>query len=184
VQRATIGNMPDIIDPRFPVGKFTKPETITKEDLRYAIAVIAEMPEQMREAVRNLDREQINTPYREGGWTVRQVVHHVADSHMTAFYRLRKALTEDWPQVEGYDEKLFAMLPDVAAPLEWSLDIIENVHARWVMLLQAMSPEQWERGFKHSERGPQRLDEATMLYAWHSRHHVAHIMHLRKSQGW
>ncbi len=101
-------------DPRYPIGPFSPPETITPEDRLYAIQAIAEMPEQLREAVRDLDTEQMNTPYREGGWTVRQVVHHLADSHMTAFHRLRRALTEDWPEVHGYNEKAFAVLPDVA----------------------------------------------------------------------
>jgi uncharacterized damage-inducible protein DinB len=127
-------------DPRFPIGDFTPPESITPEDRRYAILVLAEMPEQMREAVRDLDEEKINTPYREGGWTVRQVVHHVADSHSTATFRLRKALTEDWPVVQGYNEAAFAELADVAsAPVEWSLETIESVHARWVMLLQTFT---------------------------------------------
>ena len=146
--------------------------------------MLAELPEQMREAVRTLDSDQKNMPYREGGWTVRQVVHHVADSHMTAFHRLRLALTEDWPEVKGYNEKVFATLPDYQAPVEWSLEIIESVHARWVMLLQTLTEEQWARGFRHVGRGPMRLDVATLLYAWHSRHHVAHITHLRAVQGW
>ena len=171
-------------DPRYPVGRFHPPDPITEEDLRFAIVAIAELPEQIREAVRALDDEQLNTPYREGGWTVRQLVHHVADSHMFAFARLRLALTEDWPQVHGYNEKAFAMLPDTAAPAEWSLEIIESVHARWVMLLQSFTAEQWGRGIRHSERGPMRLDTLTLLYAWHSRHHVAHITHLRTQQGW
>lgn len=171
-------------DPRYPIGRFAVPDPITPEDLRFAVLAIAELPEQIREAVRALDDEQLNTPYREGGWTVRQVVHHVADSHMIAFARLRRALTEEWPQVHGYDEKAFAMLPDTAAPVEWSLEIIESVHARWVMLLQSFAGEQWARGFLHTERGPMRLDVATLLYAWHSRHHVAHINHLRSQQGW
>ena len=115
---------------------------------------------------------------------LRQVVHHVADSHMTAFHRLRKALTEDWPEVNGYDEKAFAELPDVAAPIEWSLELIESVHARWVMLLQTMTEEQWHRGFRHSERGPRPLDLVTLEYAWHSLHHVAHITRLRAQRGW
>ncbi len=171
-------------DPRYPIGCFAPPDTITAEDRRYAILTLAELPEQLREAVRPLDPDQQNTPYRKDGWTVRQVVHHVADSHMTAFGRLRRALTEDWPEVHGYNEKAFAVLPDVAAPIEWSLEIIESVHARWVMVLQAMTEDQWARGFRHSERGPMRLDLATLLYAWHSRHHVAHITHLRGEQGW
>jgi uncharacterized damage-inducible protein DinB len=142
------------------------------------------MPELLREAVRGLDEEQLNTPYREGGWTVRQVVHHVADSHMTAFFRMRKALTEDWPEVPGYDEKAFAVLPDRAAPVEWSLDAIEGVHARWVMMLEGLTDEQWKRGFRHMERGPQSLELAVMLYSWHARHHVAHITSLRSREGW
>ena len=171
-------------DPRYPIGRFAPPDPITAEDRRYGVLALAELPEQMREAVRSLGDEQLSTPYREGGWTVRQVVHHVADSHMIAFYRLRRALTEDWPAVHGYNEKAFAMLPDVAAPVEWSLEIIESVHARWVMVLQSLNEEGWARGFQHAERGPMRLDFATMLYGWHSRHHVAHIAHLRAQNGW
>ena len=171
-------------DPRYPIGRFTPPDPVTAEDCRYAILTLAEMPEQLREAVRALDPDQQNTPYREGGWTVRQLVHHIADSHMIAFHRLRLALTEDWPEVRPYNEKAFATLPDVTAPIEWSLEINESVHARWVMLLQTFTHEQWARGFRHSERGPMRLDTATLLYAWHSRHHVAHITHLRTQQGW
>ena len=175
---------PNAFDPRYPIGRFAAPEVITAEDRRYALVTLAELPEQLREAVRPLDPDQLNTPYRPGGWTVRQLVHHIADSHMTAFYRLRRALTEDWPEVHGYDEKGFATLPDVAAPIEWSLEIIESVHARWVMVLQPLTDEHWGRGFRHTERGPMRLDLATMQYAWHSRHHVAHITHLRAQQGW
>lgn len=176
--------MPEAVDPRYPIGKFAPPETITREDRKYALQNIAEMPELLREAVRSLDSEQMNTPYREGGWTVLQLVHHIADSHSTALHRLKRALTEDWPEVHGYDEKAFATLADVAAPVEWSLDLIEGVHAHWVMLLQAMADAQWERGFRHTERGPMRLDVATLLYAWHSQHHVAHITALRTREGW
>lgn len=175
---------PAFPDPRYPIGRFESPATITPEDRRFAILTLAELPEQMREAVRPLDEDQRNAPYRAEGWTVRQLVHHVADSHMTAFHRLRLGLTEDWPTVPGYNEKAFATLPDVQAPLEWSLEIIESVHARWVMLLQSMTEDQWARGVRHAERGPMRLDTATLLYAWHSRHHVAHITHLRAQQGW
>ena len=171
-------------DPRYPIGHFAPSTHVTLEDRRYAVLTLAEMPEQLREAVRGLDPEQQNTPYREGGWTVRQLVHHIADSHMTAFHRQRLALTEDWPEVHPYNEKAFALLPDVAAPIEWSLEIIESVHARWVMVLQALTEEQWARGFRHSERGPMSMDGSTLLYAWHSRHHVAHLTHLRNEQGW
>lgn len=176
--------MNDVHDPRYPVGQFSKPESISEEDLRYAIQTLAELPEQLREAVRGFDDEQESTPYREGGWTVKQVVHHVADSHATALFRVKKALTEEWPTIVPYDEAAFAQLHDSAAPIEWSLDLIEAVHARWVMLLQSLTEEQWARGFKHPERGPQPLDEATMLYAWHSRHHLAHITSLRARMEW
>ena len=171
-------------DPRYPIGRFAPPETITAEDRRYAVLTLAELPEQLREAVRPLDPDQQNTPYRQDGWTVRQLVHHVADSHMTAFHRVRLALTEDWPVIHPYNEKAFATLPDVIAPIEWSLEIIESVHARWVLLLQALTEDEWARGYRHAERGPMRVDVVTLLYAWHSRHHVAHITHLRAQQGW
>ena len=173
-----------VIDPRYPIGDFSAPESITSEDLRYAILAISEMPEQLHEAVRSLNEEQLNTPYREGGWTVRQLVHHLGDSHMTAFHRLCRALTEDEPVIPGYNEAAFAELPDHRMPIEWSLDLLEGVHARWVVLLNSMNDAQWERAWKHGERGLQRMDEVAMLYAWHSRHHVAHITHLRAQQGW
>jgi len=176
--------MPVSMDLRYPVGTCKTPGTITPEDRRYALLTIAEMPECLREALRNLDQEQMNTPYREGGWTVRQVVHHLADSHMTAFHRIRRALTEEMPTVQGYDEAAFAVLPDVVAPAEWSLELIEAVHARWVMMMQALSEEQWKRGYNHVERGVTTIEEATLLYAWHSLHHVAHITRLRARQGW
>jgi uncharacterized damage-inducible protein DinB len=176
--------MAETNDPRYPIGKFDPPELISSEDRRHAVHTLAEMPEKLRAALDGLDDAQLNTPYREGGWTVRQLVHHIADSHMTAFLRVRKALTEDWPVVAGYDEKAFATLADVAAPAEWSLEIIAVVHARWVMLLQSLTEDQWHRGFKHQERGPMALDYATMLYAWHSLHHVAHITALRAQRGW
>lgn len=172
------------IDLRYPVGKFTPPTTITREDRRSSILTIEQMPVLLRAAVHGLDAAQMGTPYREGGWTVRQVVHHLADSHMTAFHRLRRALTEDWPSVAGYDEKAFATLADSSAPAEWSLDLIEGVHARWGMLLQSLTDEQWHRGFKHLERGPSTIDAVTPLYAWHSLHHVAHITQLRERKGW
>lgn len=171
-------------DPRYPIGPFWRPDIILTDDRLHATLVLAETPEQLREAVRGLDDEQLNTPYRERGWSVRQLVHHLADSHSIAFTRVRRALTEDWPEVHGYDEKAFAALPDTTAPIEWSLEIVESVHARWVMVLQGLSDEQWARGFQHTERGRMPLDLVILNYAWHSRHHVAHILHLRTEQGW
>ena len=176
--------MSPVADLRYPIGKFTPSVTITPADRRVAISAIEKMPELLRSALRDLDTVQLNTPYREGGWTIRQVVHHVADSHATASHRVRRALTEDWPTVYGYNEKAFAELPDSVAPAEWSVELIEAVHARWVLVLHALTEEQWKRGFKHTERGPSTVEEVTLLYAWHSRHHLAHITHLRARKGW
>jgi hypothetical protein len=176
--------MVQVADPRYPIGKFAPPATITPADRRAAMLSIEQMPEQLRSALRDLDTIQLNTPYREGGWSVRQVVHHLADSHATAIHRVRRALTEDWPSVHGYDEKAFAALPDAVAPAEWSVELIEAVHARWVLVLRALSEEQWQRGYKHLERGPTTIEAATLLYGWHSRHHLAHITHLRARKGW
>ncbi|HMF53701.1 MAG TPA: putative metal-dependent hydrolase [Edaphobacter sp.] len=173
-----------LADPRYPIGKFERPETITPEDRMNAIATLAELPEQLRNAVEGLGSGQLNTPYREGGWTLRQLVHHIADSHMNAFVRIRLALTEDWPIIKPYDEKAWATLHDSAAPVEWSLELVESLHARWVMLLQSLSDEQWKRGYRHPESGPTSVEIATLTYAWHSRHHIAHITHLRSSEDW
>jgi uncharacterized damage-inducible protein DinB len=173
-----------IVDPRYPIGKFERPERISVEERLNAIAAIAELPEQLRNAADGLDSAQLNTPYREGGWTVRQLVHHIADSHMNAFIRVRLALTEDWPTIKPYDEQAWATLHDSAAPIEWSLELIESLHARWVMMLQSLTDEQWQRGYRHPENGPQTVEDATLMYAWHSRHHVAHITHLRVAEGW
>jgi hypothetical protein len=172
------------VDPRYPVGKFKRPEKITRQKRTAAIAAIAELPAKLTDALSGLDREQLDTPYREGGWTVRQLVHHIADSHMNAFVRVRLALTEDWPTITAYDEKAWAMLPDSAGPVSWSLALLENLHARWVMMLESLTEEQWARGVKHPENGPMTVEVATLVYGWHSRHHVAHIMRLREKQGW
>jgi hypothetical protein len=172
------------VDPRYPIGKFEKPETIMPEDRQSAIATLAELPEQLRNAVDGLGAAELNTPYRDGGWTVRQLVHHIADSHMNAFIRLRLALTEDWPTIKPYDEAAWAELHDALAPVEWSLELIESLHARWVMLLQSLNKAQWQRGFVHPENGRTTVEASTLLYAWHSRHHLAHITHLRLREKW
>lgn len=173
-----------LADPRYPIGKFERPEKILPEDRLNAIATLAELPEELRNAVESLGSAQLNTPYREGGWTVRQLVHHIADSHMNAFIRVRLALTEDWPTIKPYNEQAWAELHDSTAPIEWSLELIESLHARWVMLLQSFTEEQWMRGYRHPESGDTPLDVATLNYAWHSRHHVAHITHLRLREEW
>jgi hypothetical protein len=172
------------MDPRYPVGRFTAPSSISPDERTDAIATLAELPEQLRNAVDGLSFAQLSTPYRDGGWTLRQLVHHVADSHMNALIRIKLALTEDWPTIKPYDEKAWATLHDVAAPIEWSLELVESLHARWVMLLQSLTEAQWHRGYNHPESGPTTVEAATLLYAWHSRHHVAHITHLRAKEGW
>ena len=171
-------------DPRYPIGRHSAPDPSTPEDRNYAILSLAEAPEQLREAVRGLNEDQLNTPYRDGGWTVRQLVHHIADSHSVALHRLKRILTEIDPEIPGYDEKAFALLPDTHAPVEWSLELIESVHARWVLLLQTLTNEQFARTYRHVERGPSDIEKTLLLYAWHARHHVAHITHLRNRMGW
>jgi hypothetical protein len=173
------------MDARYPIGRFKRPESVSAEDRAAAIAAIAAMPGELQAAVKGLDNEQLDTPYREGGWTVRQTVHHFADSHMNAFVRLRLALTEEWPTIKPYDEKAWAELHDSAAgAVGWSIDLLESMHARWVMLLDSLTPEQWERGMVHPENGPLTVEFQTLIYAWHSRHHVAHIRRLREQKGW
>lgn len=171
-------------DLRYPVGRFTPPVAISQDDVNDAIATLAEAPGLLRNAVDELPLNRLNTPYRPGGWTVRQVVHHVADSHMNAFVRVRLALTEDWPTIKPYDEAAWAELHDSLAPVEWSLELIESLHARWVMLLQSLTELQFERGFVHPESGRTTVAMSTLVYAWHSRHHLAHITHLRTREGW
>ena len=172
------------MDPRYPIGKFQKPQTITPADRTGAVATLNDLPARLRGAVSGLSDAQLNTAYRDGGWTVRQVVHHVADSHMNALVRVKLALTEDWPTVKPYDEAAWATLGDMAMPVGDSLNIIEGLHARWVKLLQSLSNEQWQRGYHHPESGRQTIEFATMLYEWHSLHHTAHITQLRERKGW
>jgi hypothetical protein len=172
-------------DPRYPIGKCTIPAEITSQQLHGYIAALAALPENLRSAVDGLSRVQIDTPYREGGWTVRQLVHHVADSHVNAYCRTRDALTEDWPEIKSYDERLWAELSDARTlPVEISLEILDPLHRRWVALLESLQPEEWERGYTHRETGRTTLARQAAMYAWHSHHHVAHITQLRKSRGW
>jgi hypothetical protein len=172
------------LDLRYPIGRFAMPDVLDADERTGAIATLAELPEQLRNAVDGLSAAQLSTPYREGGWTVRQVVHHVADSHMNAFIRIRLALTEDWPTVKTYDEAAWSRLHDSTAPVEWSLELVESLHARWVMLLQSLDEQQWQRGYLHPEDGEVTVELAALTYAWHSRHHVAHIAHLRTREDW
>jgi uncharacterized damage-inducible protein DinB len=143
------------------------------------------LPVRLRAAVSGLSDAQLDTPYREGGWTARQVVHHVADSHANCYIRFKLALTEDWPTVKPYDEAAWANLADSRwLPVEVSLAMIEALHGRWVGLLESLSDEDFQKGFEHPELGRQNLAKVLALYDWHSRHHTAHITHLRARQGW
>ena len=171
-------------DPKYPIGRFQRPETITPHDRMAAVAALAELPGRLAAALDGLNREQLDTPYREGGWTVRQLVHHVADSHMVAYVRMRIGLTAE-PVAFDYNEKAWAELHDSAAPVAWSATLLENLHARWVMMLESLSEDQWKRVvFQHPVRGPLTTEFMVLLYSWHARHHVAHIMHLRERMGW
>ena len=173
-------------DLRYPVGRFT-PETDLSPERRAAlVAEIAELPAQLRAAVAGLDERRLATPYRPGGWTVRQLVHHVADSHLNAYTRFKLGLTEEAPQIKPYDEARWAELPDVAAvPIDASLRLVDALHERWVALLRALTPDQFARTVQHPEHPqPMSLDRLLMLYAWHGRHHVAHVTSLREREGW
>jgi hypothetical protein len=175
-------NNPDL---SYPIGRFDFKQTVTPEQLPGLITQITTLPAALRAAVHGLTDEQLDTPYRPDGWTVRQTVHHVAESHMQSFMRFRLTLTEHEPAIKGYDQKAWAELADSrTAPTEPSMQILEGLHFRWVSLLRAMTPEDFARGFKHSELGVVRLDLITGLYAWHGRHHVAHITGLRDRKGW
>ena len=171
-------------DLRYPIGKF-KPALTTTSDSRAAhIAVLRELPDRLSEAVDALDEGQLDTPYREGGWTVRQVVHHVADSHLNSYVRFKLALTEEEPTIKPYDEGAWANLPDSRSPVDVSLTLTWALHERWVTLLESMHEKDFQKKFVHPERGVQDLATALALYDWHSRHHTAHITSLRERMGW
>ena len=172
-------------DLRYPIGRFEFNEQTTPAQHETWISAIAEAPARLKSAVDGLTDEQLDHPYRDGGWTVRQVAHHLLDSHMNSYVRVRRALTEDTPEVAGYDENLWAQLPDaLKSPISDSLLALEGVHARWVTLLHAMSAEQYARKMRHSAMGLVSLEKTLALYAWHGAHHVAHITALRSRKGW
>jgi uncharacterized damage-inducible protein DinB len=172
-------------DPRYPIGKFEYQTPPTAEERQKLIDGIAQVPSRLREAIRGLSPEQLDTPYREGGWTVRQVVHHVPDSHMNAYIRFKLALTEDEPTIKPYMEDRWAKLADTTnTPPEVSLSLMDSLHDRWVRLLRSIEPNDWKRTFQHPELGLMPLEKNLVLYSWHGRHHVAHITELRKRMGW
>ncbi len=169
---------------RYPAGRFQAAGPYGPEERAGQIAELRVLPERLRAAVRGLNDAQLDTPYREGGWTVRQVVHHLADSHANSYVRFKLALTEDWPTVKAYDEAAWARLKDSRMPIGPSLDLVTGIHGRLVALLESMAEEDFARGFNHPERGRVTLAENLALYAWHSRHHTAHITGLRGRMGW
>jgi len=172
-------------DPRYPIGNFTFDGPLDKAQIEKFINDIEQTPAALRSAVQGLSSQQIETRYREGGWTLRQVVHHVPESHMNAYIRFKLALTEDSPTIKPYLEDRWATLPDVqSTPLEVSLSLLGSLHDRWVRLLRSLQLPDWKRTFNHPELGMVPLEKSLALYAWHGRHHVAHITELRKKMRW
>ena len=172
-------------DPRFPIGKFQFEGRLTEQQRSEHLNNIEQTPARIRAAVQGLTTQQLDTPYRDGGWTVRQVVHHVPESHMNSYVRFKLALTEDEPTIKPYSEDLWAKLPDIpATPIEVSLSLLELLHERWVYLLRSISEDEWKRTFRHPESGVVSLEKNLCIYAWHGKHHVAHVTELRKRMGW
>ena len=170
---------------RYPIGKYQPVEKLSEENRKQLIAQIEEAPRKLRAAVAGLSREQLATPYRDGGWTVQQVAHHMADSHMNAYVRFKLALTEDEPTIKPYNETRWAELSDSkTTPVETSLALMDSLHERWINLLRGMSPADFARKMRHPELGVMTLDGTLGMYAWHGRHHVAHITGLRERKGW
>ena len=172
------------LDPRYPIGDFHYDGPYSEAQRARLIQDIADLPKNVRAAVAGLSDAQIDTPYRDGGWSVRQTVHHIADSHMNSFIRFRLALTETNPTIKPYDEKAWANLADMKLPAEVSLSLIDPLHHRLATLLRSFKEEDWSRTLFHPERGEITCDYNLALYSWHSKHHVAHITELRKRNGW
>lgn len=173
------------IDLSYPIGKFLMPLTVSASTLSRFVDQIAETPALLRHAVLHLDAHQLDTPYRPGGWTVRQVVHHVPDSHMNAYIRFKLALTESEPMIKSYNEADWARLPEAQnGPIQFSLDLLSALHERWVSSIRALTEDEFSRTFQHPEIGIVRLDQQLAMYAWHGRHHIAHITSLATREGW
>ena len=178
-----IEGAPDAV--RYPVGDFVVDPVVTEAKRRRWLQQMAEMPAGLATALDGLDGQQLGTPYRDGGWTPRQVVHHLADAHMNGFVRFKLALTEDQPQIKTYEEDLWAETADGRdAPVETSLRLLDALHARWRILLDSLSEPQFGRAFSHPQRGLMTIDKASQLYAWHGLHHTAQITGLRARRGW
>jgi hypothetical protein len=172
-------------DLRYPVGRFQKPDRLGDAMRDDFIDEIATLPRNLRAAVEGLTADQLETPYRPDGWTVRQLVHHLPDSHVNAYVRLKLALTEDEPTIKTYEEHLWAELDDSrTTPIATSLALLEALHDRWVHVWRSMAPADFQRKLRHPDAGPLTMDQALALYAWHGRHHVAHVTSLRRRNGW
>jgi len=172
-------------DLRYPIGKFHFDGPLSEEQKNTSLDEIARAPANLRAAVKGMSEAQLDTPYRPGGWTVRQVIHHVPDSHLNSYVRFKLALTEDEPTIKPYAEDRWAELADTkSTPIEVSLTMLESLHDRWVRLLRSLTLEEWKRTFRHPDLGPMTLEKTLALYAWHGRHHVAHITGLREREGW
>ena len=171
-------------DLRYPIGRHQAVSALTPAQRAELIAQIAAAPENLRRAVKGLDDTQLDTPYRDGGWTLRQVVHHVPDSHMHAYLRCKFLLTEDQPTIKPYSQGPWAETPDTRAPAEVSLALLDALHRRWILLLQGLKPEDFARTLNHPENGIMTLDGVVAMYAWHGRHHTAHITGLRERMAW
>ena len=177
--------MDDIESLRYPIGRLSKPAKVTPSDRAVWIEAIASAPAALRAAVDGLTTEQLDTPYREGGWTLRQVVHHVPDSHLNAYVRFRWTLTEETPRIKDYREARWAELSDArSGDIAVSLALLEVLHQRWVLLLNSLSEADFKRTCVHPENGVMSLDDFLAVYAWHGQHHVAHICSLRERRGW
>jgi len=172
------------MDMKYPIGKFQFAGEITNSVTKNWIYEIAELPRLLRDAVQDLDYIQLDTPYRPEGWTVRQVIHHLADSHMNAYIRFKLALTEEEPVIKPYDEAKWAELPDYKLPIDISLSMLEALHKRWTNLLGSLSPSDMKKTFIHPDSGGVSVGENIGIYAWHGRHHLAHITSLCNRQGW
>ncbi len=170
---------------RYPIGGPLRAESFTPQQRSTAIEGLRQFPHILRNTVAGLSEAQLDTPYRPGGWTVRQLVHHAADSHMNAYVRVRLALTEEWPTIIAYNEAQWAELYDAkAGAVSVSLDLLHALHARWVQLFYSLEDTDWTRGYVHPENGRQSIEQALMIYDWHGRHHTAHITNLAARQGW
>ena len=181
----TLATEDKMTDLRYPIGKFQFDGPTGEEPKHKLIDEIAQAPANLRSAVSGLSEQQFETPYRPDGWTVRQVAHHVPDSHLNAYMRFKLALTEEDPTIKPYAEDRWAQLADTkVTPVEVSLTLLEALHERWVRLLRSLKPEDWKRTFRHPELGVMDLEKNLALYAWHGRHHVAHITSLRERKGW